>query len=242
MPEIFLFQSPLFQLPSSPLLAISAASLRAFVERAGCKLFPPLCLFPDSGWIAWNLFLAAIPLVLSVWLFRRPRTRRTLAWWAAFLVYVAFLPNAPYLLTDIIHSVQAARLPYPAWVIILLVIPLHFVAIVGGFQAYVISLINQQAYLVREGAKRFVNWAELMMHGLCAIGIFLGRFHRLNSWDLVQAPSATLVQVLDTLTTKWPAFVILITFLIITILYWIMKQVTLGLVLRYRELRAEAKG
>jgi uncharacterized membrane protein len=227
-----------------PTLAVSAVGLRTFVETAGCKFFPPLCVFPESGWIAWNLFLAVIPLVLSVWLFRRSRSSQTWIWWAVFLGYVAFLPNAPYLLTDVIHSVQAARMPYSAWVIILLVIPLHFVAIVGGFQAYVVALINQEAYLVRAGAKRFVNLAELLMHGLCAIGIFLGRFYRLNSWDLVQEPSRIFLQVLDTLTAKRPAFVILITFMIITILYWIMKQITLGLVLRYRELRAlaDAKG
>lgn len=229
---------------TAPFLAVSAAGLRAFVEKSSCKFFPPLCAFPESSWIAWNLFLAAIPLSLSVWLFRRSRQdgathARSLLWWLGFLVYMAFLPNAPYLLTDIIHSVRAARLPYSAWAIILFVIPLHFVAIVGGFQAYVIALINQGHYLVRNGAKRWVNVVELITHALCAIGIFLGRFDRLNSWDLVQDPSAIALRVLDTLTTKQPAFVIFLTFVIITVLYWVMKQVTLGLVLRYRYLRSE---
>lgn len=221
-----------------PLFALSATSLRAFVERSSCKLFPPLCFFPESSWIAWNLFLAAIPLVISLWLFRRKTDERSLLWWGAFLIYLGFLPNAPYLLTDIIHSVKAARLPYSAWVIILFIIPLHIVAIVGGFQAYVLSLINQEYYLICRGKKWLVGWAELVTHGLCALGIYLGRFDRLNSWDLVQNPSDVAIRVLNTLTERRPVLVTFLTFVIIIVLYWLMKQITLGLGLRFRQVRS----
>jgi len=151
---------------------------------------------------------------------------------------MAFLPNAPYLLTDVIHFVNSTNYGYSIWVVVLLVLPMHFVAIVGGFQAYVLALLNQQHYLVRQGAARWVNLAELLTHALCAVGIYLGRFDRLNSWDLVQDPTAVLYRVLDTLTAKRPVLVTFITFVIITILYWLMKQITLGLGLRYRQLRA----
>jgi uncharacterized membrane protein len=230
--------------------AISARGLRNAVEHAACQVFPPLCILPDSGWIAWNLCLAIIPLALSVWLFRRPgqaqSKRRPLRklpkesplWWILFLTYMAFLPNAPYLLTDVIHSINSARMGYSAWMLVLLVIPMHLVAIVGGFEAYVLSLINQQHYLVRQGAARWVNLAELITHALCAVGIYLGRFDRLNSWDLVQDPSVVALHLLNTLTARRPVLVVLITFVIITSLYWVMKQITLGLGLRYHQLRA----
>jgi uncharacterized membrane protein len=57
-----------------------------------------------SGWIVWNLFLAFIPLVLSVWLFRWHRhiRSRSLIWWLGFICYFAFLPNAPYLLNKLL--------------------------------------------------------------------------------------------------------------------------------------------
>ncbi|MGB3649840.1 MAG: DUF1361 domain-containing protein, partial [Rivularia sp. (in: cyanobacteria)] len=32
-------------------------------------------------WMTWNLFLAFIPLVLSIWLFRRPKRSRSWVWW-----------------------------------------------------------------------------------------------------------------------------------------------------------------
>ncbi len=80
--------------------------IRHAFESMVCQILPFFCILPHSGWISWNLFLAFIPMVLSFWLFRRS-TRPTPPWWIIFLVYAAFLPNAPYLLTDIIHTIQA---------------------------------------------------------------------------------------------------------------------------------------
>ena len=195
-------------------------------------------LHTHSGWIAWNLFLAFIPLAVSLWLFRSPSRSRSILWWVAFLVFIAFLPNAPYLLTDIIHLIQAIRADYSAWIITLVIIPPHLIAIIAGFEAYVISLINLGYYLHRQGASKFIVWAELMTHALCAIGIYLGRFPRLNSWDFVTQPDAVARTVLDNLTSKRPVLVIVITFVVLTVLYWLMKQVTLALLLRMRYKRS----
>jgi uncharacterized membrane protein len=191
-----------------------------------------------SGWIVWNLFLAFIPLALSFWLFRRRRTGRSLLWWLLFIVFVAFLPNAPYLLTDIIHLIKAIRDGYSAWIITLIFIPLHLFAILSGFEAYVISVMNLSHYLRRQGVKQFVLPAELMTHALSALGIYLGRFQRFNSWDLVTEPDEVLIGVMNNLTDRRPLLVIIITFIVITVSYWLMKQVTLGIVLRIREVWA----
>ncbi len=187
-----------------------------------------------SGWILWNLFLAFIPLGLSFWLFRRRSGSRSPLWWLIFIVYVAFLPNAPYVLTDIIHLIRGIRVGISAWVVALVFVPLHLLAIVAGFEAYVLSLLNQGQYLRQQGARTYILWSELLTHALCAVGIFLGRFRRYNSWDLVSDPTNVLMQTLDDLTSRRPVLVIVITFIILTILYWLVKQITLGLVLRIR--------
>ena len=197
------------------------------------RLFHALrALRQHSGWIVWNLFLAFIPLALSVWLFRRTSRSRSILWWVAFLTFIAFLPNAPYLLTDIIHLIDAIRDDYSVWVITLVILPPHLIAIVAGFEAYVISLINLGYYLHQQGASRFIVWAELMTHALCAVGIYLGRFPRLNSWDFVTQPDAVARTVIDNLTSKRPVLVMAITFVVLTVLYWLMKQVTLALLLK----------
>jgi uncharacterized membrane protein len=187
-----------------------------------------------SGWIAWNLFLAAIPLVLSFWLYRRRSKVRSPLWWVVWVVYLAFLPNAPYVLTDIIHLIRGVRSVPSAFILSLIFIPLHISAILLGFEAYVVCLINQSHYLKRLGAKQWVVWSELATHALCAIGIYLGRFLRLNSWDLVTDPKYILLTTLNDLTSKFPLVVVTVTFLVLTALYWVMKQITLGLKLRFR--------
>ncbi|NES87500.1 MAG: DUF1361 domain-containing protein [Moorea sp. SIO2B7] len=188
-----------------------------------------------SGWIIWNLFLAFIPLALSFWLFRWRTKSRSLLWWIGLIVFISFLPNAPYLLTDIIHLIRATREGYSVWIITLIFIPLHLFAILSGMEAYVISVMNQGHYLKKQGAGKFVVWAELITHALSAIGVYLGRFRRFNSWDLVTQPDILLTDTLNDLTSKRPVVVIVITFIMITVCYWLMKQLTLGIILRIRE-------
>jgi uncharacterized membrane protein len=194
-----------------------------------------------SGWIVWNLFLAFIPLALSFWLFTQPYSkggsrvaRRSLFWWVGFLVFIAFLPNTAYLLTDIIHLIEAIRAGYSIWITTLIFIPLHLFAIFIGWEAYVISLLNQSRYLEKQGVKKFVFVSEILVHALSAVGVYLGRFLRFNSWDLVTQPNIILVSTLDHLTSKKPLLVIIITFFILTVLYWLTKQVTLGILWRIR--------
>jgi uncharacterized membrane protein len=210
-----------------------------------------------NSWIVWNLFLAFIPLFISFLLFRKSLVLRwasyapsaafaskrsspqprPITWWILLVVYGAFLPNAPYVLTDIIHLIQATWATPSVWIITLFYIPLHLGAITLAFEAYVVCLINQSAYLRRIGLKKHIFGIELLTHLLCAVGIYLGRFVRLNSWDLVTGPHNVLLATLNDLTGKRPMAVILVTAVILEIFYWIMKQVTIGLLLRLRELK-----
>lgn len=183
--------------------------------------------------IIWWIALAAISLALSFSLFQREKSRRTAAWWLSLIAFIAFLPNAPYLLTDIIHLIRGVSSGgLRVWVIALVFIPLHAIAILLGFEAYVISLINQARYLKQKGNERFILPIELLFHALSAIGIYLGRFVRLNSWDIATDPTSVVLTTLNALTTKRPAAVVFVTFIILTALYWVMKQITLGVKLR----------
>lgn len=204
------------------------------------KFFEALSAFSNvySGWILWNLFLAFIPLALSFWLFRRKKILRSPLWWGLLIVFILFLPNAPYMLTDIIHLIRGTRDGISIWVIALVFIPVHILAILGGFEAYVVSLINQGYYLKKQGLGRPIVWAsEVLTHALCAVGVYLGRFDRFNSWDLIQDPGNLVRTTVQNLISRQPIVIMFLTFLILTVFYWVMKQVTLGLYLRYRYLR-----
>lgn len=185
--------------------------------------------------VLWLMAIALIALVLSFILFKRKQNLRSVGWWLGLAVFIAFLPNAPYLLTDIIHLIRATSSgQISPWAIVLVIIPIHVAAILLGMEAYVISLMNQGYYLKNHGAKQYIFVGELIVHALCAVGVYLGRFARLNSWELVTDPSNVLLTTFDTLTAKRPAVVMVVTFLGLTVLYWLMKQLTIGVRLRWQ--------
>jgi uncharacterized membrane protein len=196
---------------------------------------------PSSQLRLLGVGVAAIALLLALilLLLRHPKqTAQGWLWWVGVAVFLAFLPNAPYVLTDIIHLIRATSAgQIRVWVVALVFVPIHAAAILLGFQAYVISILNLAIYLKQQGAKALILPVELTIHTLCAVGIYLGRFLRFNSWDLVVDPTSVLADTLNVLTSRRPVAVIIVTFLILASLYWVMKQITLGLKLRLRYAR-----
>jgi uncharacterized membrane protein len=174
---------------------------------------------------------------LSFWLFRRSKINPSWVWWCVLFIFVIFLPNAPYLLTDIVHLIRATQAGFWTWVIIFVLIPLHISAIVTGFEAYVISVMNISHYLSRQGLRRYIVPVELFTHTLCAVGVFMGRFQRFNSWDLVKNPDTVVYNMLRELSDKEPVIVIGATFVGLTVLYWVFKQINIGLWLRFQQIR-----
>jgi len=141
---------------------------------------------PVRGFMIWNLFLAAIPAALALALFTLP-VRRGIAWWAGLGVWVLFLPNAPYLLTDVVHMVhdiQNSRSDKWAYVVITTYAALFAL----GLASYALSLQLFRWYLHRSVRARLVAPTIILVHALCVIAMYLGRFIRLNSWDAVLAP------------------------------------------------------
>jgi len=207
-------------------------------------------VYSNTYMMAWNLFLAFIPLALSIWLFRqrvKPKransnaaTRKTFPtplWWLGLLVFIAFLPNAPYVLTDVIHLIHDIRRIDSVWTITLVLIPQYILFIFAGFEAYVISVINLGYFLHRQGWGKLIWGTELVIHSLSAVGIYLGRFLRFNSWDLVPQPDSLMGSVLEDVVGKRPLVVIVITFLVIAGLYWLFKGVTLAVAAYWKSSR-----
>ena len=192
-----------------------------------------------TNYVVWTITLVLI--ALDFWLMGQQRSR-TLHWWLGFLIFIAFLPNAPYVLTDVIHLIDDIRLNnYSVWIITLVLIPQYLLFIGGGFEAYVLSLINLGEYLKRQGWGKCILWVELAIHALSAVGIYLGRFLRFNSWDFVTQPKVLAHSVVDDLADKRPVLVIAITFVVITGLYWLMKQVSLGIIERQARIAAKQR-
>jgi uncharacterized membrane protein len=146
------------------------------------------------AFMLWNLYLAAIPTALALVLFRRP-TRTGPMWWFTFGAWLLFLPNAPYVLTDVVHMFDDLRTaPTPGRVVAILVTYALFAA--AGLGSYVVSLQLFRRFLRRVAPSRLVAPILITVHGLCVVAMGLGRIVRLNSWDVVLAPRSVLASVL----------------------------------------------
>ncbi|MDJ0556458.1 MAG: DUF1361 domain-containing protein [Microcoleaceae cyanobacterium MO_207.B10] len=199
------------------------------VVAQGIRLLRGEAMTYILGAIAITLIL----MVLDIWLLRR-RQSPSLLWWLGFLIFIVFLPNAPYVLTDIIHLYQDVRQSNSVWVLTLAVVPQYLLFMLIGFEAYVLSLMNFGHYLQQHHWGKYIFGCELVIHCLSAIGIHLGRFQRFNSWDLITNPNALVNSVFNDLNNQRPMLVIFVTFIIISLLYWLMKLVTFALVQQYQ--------
>ncbi|MBP0020357.1 MAG: DUF1361 domain-containing protein [Cyanobacteria bacterium SBLK] len=206
------------------------------LERLFFWLITSLQALSRSRFIALNLFLAFIPLALSIWLFKIAKSRSWF-WWLGLLTFIAFLPNAPYVLTDTIHLINFIRSGYSIWIITLILIPQYMLFITAGFGAYVISIMNLGDYLKQQGKSRFIIPCELILHFLSATGIFLGRFQRFNSWDFLTKPMDVFTTGIENFYNPTTVLIICITFMVLTVLYWLGKQVAIGLSLRLQQAR-----
>ena len=129
--------------------------------------------------IAWNLFLAWLPFVFSHQL--ETATKK----WKGFMflfLWLLFLPNAPYIITDLQHLKH--RPPVPYWYDILLL----FSAALNGLLLGVASLLKVERFLYDHYSRRTTGIVILCSFFLCAFGIYLGRYLRWNSWDILVDP------------------------------------------------------
>lgn len=158
-------------------------------------------------WMAWNLWLASVPVVLSLVLFREDR-HPSAGWWMGLVVFVAFLPNAPYVLTDVIHFAGEVRATDSDLHVAFVLIPKYAAFFVVGFGCYGYALLRLERWLRWRGwALPRVYGVDLTLHALCAVGVFLGRVFRFNSWDLATNPG----QVAEVIRFPKPESVALLT-------------------------------
>jgi len=142
--------------------------------------------------LIWNLFLAWLPLLFSLWaaaLYSARPDRRWLIIIPGFL-WLLFFPNAPYIITDFLHLRE--RPGIPIWYDILMLAAFAWT----GFFLAIASLRTMQI-LVSKHLGWFFSW--IFAGGvltLAGIGIYLGRFSRWNSWDIFLSPREIFADIL----------------------------------------------
>lgn len=143
-------------------------------------------------WLLWNLFLAWLPVGSALIVYNLYKRHGRLSWLlvsACAVTWFIFLPNAPYIVTDMIHLRSQPDAPF--WFDLLLLLAFAWT----GFFLGLVSLLLMQE-IVGRLAGTVTSWLfAFVMLGLSSFGIYLGRFMRWNSWDVVFNPSRLLVDV-----------------------------------------------
>jgi len=136
--------------------------------------------------LIWNLFLAWIPFVIAyfAYILSWRRLWMYLAIPAFAFLWLIFFPNAPYILTDLQHLGEAPA-NVPVWYDVIMLVWFSWTGMLLG----IVSLNLMQEIIKREFG-RWLGWIfVLLVAGLSSAGIYVGRFVRLNSWDILNDPT-----------------------------------------------------
>lgn len=166
--------------------------------------------------LIWNLFLAWLPVVFA-WLVRRQLHKQEQFLGKRpfilflMLLWLLFLPNAPYIVTDFVHLRPMKNTPL--WFDALMIFSFAITGLLLGF----LSLDWLQT-AVQQRYGRLTGWlfafASLSLTG---IGVYIGRVLRWNSWDILTRPTAVFADVLNNYldtTLAWQTWSLSLTIII----------------------------
>jgi len=147
----------------------------------------------DFNYLVWNLFLAWLPLLFSLRLIHVLRQKRWSSWegigWS--LLWLVFLPNSFYMISDFIHLQDVRRVDvlYDA----IMFTAFIYTGVILGFSS--LYLIHRQLKnrLIGQSA---AAWIAVMLF-VCSAAVYVGRDLRWNSWDILTNPGGLLFDISD---------------------------------------------
>jgi len=170
----------------------------------------------EMGFYVWNLILAWLPLLFAMRVYQIAGLKPA-RWWplaVCGVLWFLFFPNAPYIVTDFLHLKN--RSPVPQWFDIVMMMSFAWTGLLLG---YLSLMLMQETVRFRRG----VGWGwvfALAMLALGSYGIYLGRFARWNSWDVLVRPHRLVDDMLvrSDLKTHPEMFAFFVTFLCFSVL------------------------
>lgn len=163
-------------------VVFSIGLVAARIERSHSLLYISLI---------WNLFLAWIPYAMTLVIQRRKGWFSSpVIFYAALLIWLLFFPNAPYILTDLFHLKQQPHIPL--WYDLTLIFSFAWNGLILGY----LSLMKMEHEMQHRVNERISRIFVVVVIALGAYGVFLGRYLRWNSWDLLTNPFSLVLEML----------------------------------------------
>ncbi len=172
----------------------------------------------------WNLFLAFIPWALTGLTVIKPKLLDTK--FSIFIILAAwllFFPNAPYILTDLFHL--RLQTSMPIWFDLVLILSFAWTGLLFGF----LSLWDIEQILNKYLKKTYVFIISIILLFLGSFGIYIGRYLRWNSWDIISEPFRLMYDIGDRIINPfehprtWGMTIFMGLFL--NILYWSFRLI-----------------
>jgi len=171
--------------------------------------------------LIWNLILAIVPYLITTYLSSQDKINKW-AFYLTFGIWLLFLPNAPYIITDLLH-LKAVDTHF-IWLDVLVVSSFAC----NGLLLFYLSIFDMEALLKRIVNGRILNYMLLSLFPLTSFGMYLGRFLRYNSWEIVQHPFLLfedIIAIIFNPTQHVTAWVFTLTFsTFLGVGYWIFKE------------------
>ncbi|WP_084205891.1 DUF1361 domain-containing protein [Psychroserpens mesophilus] len=168
--------------------------------------------------LVWNLFLAVIPFAITTTLISTSKPSK-IQFLLSFGVWLLFLPNAPYIITDLLHLRSSQQ--YLMWLDVLVIVSFAF----NGLILFMLSLSDMEKLLKLYLKPKVVLTLLLTIFGLTAFGVYLGRFLRYNSWEIMNNPMALFSDIINIIIQpNIEAWIFTLTFgAFLAITYWVLK-------------------
>ena len=151
-------------------------------------------------WLIWNLFLAYVPYLLSSWLTLRyaqpaeqsaqspagQSVRQPIRWQLLILsvVWLLFIPNSFYILTDLFHLIDCRSSQIPAWFDLSLIFSFAW----NGLLLGVLSVRQIEKIALPIMGRYWGGFFVYLVMALSALGVYAGRYLRFNSWNILTNP------------------------------------------------------
>ncbi len=196
-------------------------------------------------WMAWNALLAFIPAVLAIVFFKRedqPRSNvRNVTFGFEMALILLFLPNAPYIATDLVHFLETVRQGDASlWQLLWNQFPIYFLFVLFGLTCYAFTT-DRLLFALRMRLGRPWAWAGLFgIPLLSAIGIYLGRVARYNSWDILTNPRGIIHSSRSVLNQTKVAYVLLAIWLSLIVVHQVYRTFHDGIRARLAVARTNA--
>lgn len=144
------------------------------------------------AFLIWNLVLAAIPWLISNFVVNKPELW-TKKWLMILLgtIWLLFFPNSPYILTDLFHLGKSSTMPL--WFDLMVILTAAWTGLIFGFT----SIRHLEQILNSFLSQRLKTIAIIAVFFISSFGIYLGRFLRWNSWDIIGQPLRIMNDVSD---------------------------------------------